>query len=171
MPRYAAETTVPVERTRAEIESTLIRYGANEFQTGWRENQAMIAFRLGALFIRFVLPIPKRDERRFTHKKSRYGYEQKCSEKQAEAAHAQEIRQRWRALLLTIKAKLEAVECGISTVEQEFLAFIVMPNQITIGEWMIDGLAMIAAGEMPKMLTGPKVADAQDAEFEVHATT
>jgi hypothetical protein len=34
-------------------------------------------------------------------------------------------RQRWRALVLVIKAKLEAVEAGISTLESEFLANIV----------------------------------------------
>ena len=36
--------------------------------------------------------------------------------------HDQACRQRWRALLLVIKAKLEAVTAGISTVETEFLA-------------------------------------------------
>lgn len=43
-------------------------------------------------------------------------------------------RQRWRALALCIKAKLEAVECGITTFESEFLAHIVLPS----GETMAD---------------------------------
>lgn len=166
MPRYASETTVPVEKSRAEIEAVLIRYGADEFQTGWKEGAAMIAFKLRSLFVRFILPIPKRDEKRFTHKADRYGYETKRTERQAEAVHQQEIRQRWRALLLTIKAKLEAVESGISTVEQEFLAFIVMPNQLTVGEWMMEHLPAIAAGQMPRMLTGPGPEKVEDAEFE-----
>lgn len=39
-----------------------------------------------------------------------------------------------RCLLLAIRAKLEAVETGISTIESEFMAFVVMPNGQTIGE-------------------------------------
>jgi hypothetical protein len=37
-------------------------------------------------------------------------------------------RQRWRALYLVIRAKLEAVEAGIAVYEQEFLAFISSPG-------------------------------------------
>jgi hypothetical protein len=157
MGRYASGTTVPVEKSRAEIEATLIRYGANEFHTGWQEGKAMIGFRLKDLYVRFILPIPAKVEKRFTHKKDRHGYLVKNTELQAEAAWNQEVRQRWRALLLTIKAKLEAVECGISTIEQEFLAFIVLPNQITLGDWIIQhALPAIRDGAMPLMLEAPR---------------
>ena len=44
----------------------------------------------------------------------------------------QACRQRWRALALVIKAKLEAVESGITTFEDEFLAHIVMPDGQTV---------------------------------------
>lgn len=156
MPRYASETTVPVERSRAEIEGILVRYGANKFTTGWQEGQAMVAFQIRDLFIRFVLPIPARTEDRFWKKKDRHGYIQKRTEGQAESAYQQEVRQRWRALALTIKAKLEAVECAISTIEKEFLAFIVMPNNWSVGDWIVEhGLEQIKAGEMPLLLPPP----------------
>lgn len=167
MGRYASDTSVPVEKSRAEIEQCLIRYGADEFHSGWQEGKAMIAFRIEGLFIRFILPIPDKKEKRFTHKKDRYGYETKRTDLQVENAHQQEVRQRWRALLLTVKAKLEAVECKISTLEQEFLAFIVLPNSMTLGEWVIENaLPQIRSGKMPLMLSGPKVDDVQNAEFE-----
>lgn len=35
MTRYAQKTTVPVERSRNEIEATLARYGAQQFMYGW----------------------------------------------------------------------------------------------------------------------------------------
>jgi hypothetical protein len=156
--KFASQTSVPVERSRAEIEKTLLRYGASEFQSGWRQESAMIGFQLGKLFIRFVLPLPSRSEKRFTHKTDRYNHVKKRSEDAAAREYDQEVRQRWRALLLTIKAKLEAVECGISSIESEFLAFIVMPNQVTVGDWFIDqALPCIAAGEMPRLaLAAPK---------------
>ena len=45
-----------------------------------------------------------------------------------QAAWEQVCRQRWRALLLIIRAKLEAVASGITTLENEFLANIVLPD-------------------------------------------
>jgi len=169
MSHFAKETTVSTEKSRAEIEMTLRRYGASEFHSGWKAEAAMIAFRLGDLFIRFTLPLPKNSERRFTHKKDRYGRDVKRGEQQAIQEWEQEIRQRWRALGLVIKAKLEAVECGISSVEQEFLAFIVMPNELTVGEWMLDvALSAIRAGEMPQLaLAPPAKSDATIIDAEI----
>ncbi len=167
MPRYASETTVPVEKSRAEIEECLRRYGASEFHSGWKEDAAMIAFRIGDLFIRFVLPLPSQSEKKFTHKKDRWGQMSKRTDLQTFKAWDQEIRSRWRALNLVVKAKLEAVECGISTVEQEFLAYIVMPNQVTVGEWIIgSALPLIRGGQMPPLMLMPPNSDSvQDAEF------
>ena len=45
-------------------------------------------------------------------------------------------RQRCRALLLIIRAKLEAVESGITTLEIEFLANILLPDGGTVGQWL-----------------------------------
>lgn len=173
MPRYAKETTVPIERSRAEIEETLRRYGASEFHSGWKAAAAMIAFRLstkasGALFIRFILPLPGRDERRFTHKQDRWGQTSKRSDIQAAKEWDQEIRQRWRALLLVIKAKLEAVECGISSVEAEFLAHIVVGNDQTLGDWIMDQgrLQLFVSGTAPQLGYNPAAGgNVEDAEF------
>ena len=51
-----------------------------------------------------------------------------------QSAWEQACRQRWRALLLIIRAKLEAAEAGISTLETEFLANIVLPDGRTAGQ-------------------------------------
>ncbi len=154
MPRYATDTVVPIERSRAEIEMLLVRYGASQFHSGWMDGRALIAFKLKELFIRFILPIPDRAERRFWWKAIR-GHTKKLTESQAERNWEQECRSRWRALVLVVKAKLEAVECGISTLENEFMAFIVLANNETLGQWVINtALPAIREGQMPKMLTG-----------------
>ena len=44
-------------------------------------------------------------------------------EKTAHGRWEQACRQRWRALALVIKAKLEAIDAEISTFEEEFLPF------------------------------------------------
>ena len=55
--------------------------------------------------------------------------------------------------MLVIKAKLEAVTAGISTIETEFLANIVLPDNTTAGEWMLPQIdRAYRTGEMPPLL-------------------
>lgn len=165
MGRYASETTVPVERSRAEIEECLRKYGATSFTSGWDETSALIAFRLKSLAIRFVLPIPKVTDEQFKRRKVR-GNLRLATEAQRTKAHDQELRQRWRALLLVVKAKLEAVECGISTLEKEFMAFIVMPNDESLGDWFVrTHLESIRGGHMPLALSAKPEEPIPDAEL------
>jgi hypothetical protein len=115
--RYAEGTEVPVSRSRDEVERTLNRYGASEFAYSTREGLVQLAFRIRDTEIAMKIPMPKRNERRFTH--SSRGPR---TESAQEAEFEQACRQRWRAVALLVKAKLEAVAAGISTVEEEFLA-------------------------------------------------
>lgn len=136
MARYAERTTVSVERSRNEIEQTLARYGAQQFMYGWTTNGAVVAFVVEVSSgqrrqVRFELPLPSRDERRFQmHSRGQR------TATQAEALWEQACRQRWRALSLVIKAKLEAIESGIATFEDEFLAYTMLPSGETVGSWL-----------------------------------
>jgi hypothetical protein len=124
MARYAAQTEVSSDRSRSEIERTLRRYGATAFAYGWEGNRAQIGFKLADRQIKFTLPLPDPSSEEFVLTPT--GRER--SAKAAEDAYEQAVRQRWRALALVIKAKLEAVEAGISTVEREFLDAIMLPG-------------------------------------------
>lgn len=148
MTRYAENTSVAVSASKAEIERILERYGAQQFMSGWSAEQAMIAFTMQDRQVRFVLQMPAKDERRFTHH-SRGMREPAAALKEWEQA----CRQRWRALALVIKAKLEAVESGISVFEDEFLANIVMPTGQTVGEHVRPRIAeAYTTGDMPPLL-------------------
>lgn len=148
MPRYAENTSVSVDRTRLEIEKILRRYGAEAFQYGWKPGLSIIEFASHGRHIRFTLPMPDPEDSEFTHTPSgrdrgadaaRKGWEQAC-------------RQRWRALALAIKAKLEAVEAGIGQFEQEFLAYVVDPaTGRTVGDLIRPQLA--ASYESPGATT------------------
>jgi hypothetical protein len=97
------------------------------------------------------LPIPDIKEFKITSQ----GYER--SERAAEDAWSQEVRRRWRALALAIKAKLEVVESGIAQFEEEFLSYLVLPGGETFGQKTIPHLTEIyETGKMPKLLPGPK---------------
>lgn len=155
MQRYAAHTSVSVEKSRAEIEQLVTRAGASEFQSGWMSNQAAIMFTLKNRQVRFVMDLPDRASREFMYTPERRKLR---SQAEREKAYEQACRSRWRALLLAIKAKLEAIQVGISTFDQEFLAFIVDPRtDRTVAELIAPQLALVYAGptDVPLSLPGP----------------
>jgi hypothetical protein len=155
--QFAKDTTVPVEKTKAEIEGILTRYGASEFMSGWKFEYEVIGFKMRAKMMRFILPLPDRNDKAFTHTAHKQEYQrQRRTADAAAKAWEQACRQRWRALLLAIRAKLEAVECGITTFEEEFMAHIVMPDGMTLGEKVLPQLPEYLSGRpMPLLLPGP----------------
>lgn len=128
MSRYAENTKVGSDRSRAEIERTLVRYGATAFTYGWDKNAAAIQFVAQERQIRLVLPLPDRDSREFTRTPT--GLQRSTSA--ADNEYEKAIRQRWRALALMVKAKLEAVAAGIVTFEEEFFPHVVLPSGRTV---------------------------------------
>lgn len=144
---YAQGTEVGEDRSRAEIEKILKRYGANAFAYGWKDGAAMLGFEAHGRMIRFELPMPRREDF-LTDRRGR-----KRPDWTVDSAVAQESRRRWRALALVVKAKLEAVESKIADFEAEFLAYIVLPNQQTVGEFMVPQIAAAyESRKMPPML-------------------
>ena len=146
--RFASTTTVPPDRSKAEIENTLRRYGADQFLYGWQETHALIAFRIRGYQVRMTLPLP--DPAEFEHTPAKG---QKRSDQAAARAYDQAERQAWRALTLVIKAKLEAAEAGITTIEEQFLSDMVLPDNTTISQNILPGLKdTIDSGKLPPML-------------------
>ncbi|MEM6907201.1 MAG: hypothetical protein AAF494_00860 [Pseudomonadota bacterium] len=148
MTQFAKDTNVSVSSSKQEIERIIERYGAQQFMSGWNTDQAMIAFTMQGRQIRFVLPMPAKDERRFTHHSRGMRTPESAIQKWEQAC-----RQRWRALALVIKAKLEAVESGISVFEDEFMANIVLPNGKTVSDEVRPRIAIAyETREMPRLL-------------------
>lgn len=147
---YAEKTSVSVSRTKADIEDLVQRYGADQFVSGYKNDIAVIGFSIEGRQIRFLLPLPDKKDREYWYTPGR-GLRR--TEESAHAAWEQACRSRWRALYLIVKAKLEAVEAGISTVEREFFYDIVLPDGRTAGEWMAPQIeAAYQTGQMPAML-------------------
>jgi hypothetical protein len=93
--------------------------------------------------------MPDKNDRRFTHTQTGKVRKETASFKEWEQA----CRQKWRALALVIKAKLEAVEAGIAIFEDEFMANIVLPNGSTVSQFMLPQITeAYESGQMPKLL-------------------
>lgn len=139
---YAANTSVPIEKSQAEVKKILQRYGANAFMFAESQQAAMIAFELKGRRIKFNVPMPQPVPQPKATQVARNKYEQLC-------------RSRWRALCLAIKAKLECVESGITTLEQEFLAHIVLPDGRSFGDIYIPQIQeAYDTKTMPPLLNG-----------------
>jgi hypothetical protein len=151
MARYAEGTSVSEERSRAELERTLKRFGADQFGFAWDQaGGQMIAFRMAGRSIRMDLPMPDPDDPTFT----RTPTGQPRSTSAAQEAYAKEVRRRWRSLNLVVKAKLTAVADGISTLEREFLADMLTQDGRTVEQVMrpyltAGGPLQLEAGQQP----------------------
>lgn len=116
MTPYAAKTKVPISQSRAEIERLLVRAGAEAFAFGWEGGKSVLQFRIAGRFVRFTVPAP--------------------DARLSQSAYEQAERQRWRAMLLVVKGKLESVESGIETFEEAFLAHVVVPDGSVVKDWL-----------------------------------
>lgn len=147
MRRYAKETTVSPEKSRGEIERTLAAFGATGFAYGYQGPRALIAFEFAGRRMQFMLTLPTKDDTMRDARGHMLANQAKALER--------EQRRKWRSLALSIKSKLVAVQDGISTVEYEFMAHIVMPNGQTVGDWMVPQIERAYQhNAMPPLLLG-----------------
>lgn len=132
---YAANTSVPVARTQVEIEQLLLSAGATQFYRGSDGLAAVVGFEMRNRRIQFALVLPK---------------DARDPEKMA--------RVKWRALLLTIKAKLVSVDAGIEGFEEAFLGQVLIPQNGRAERFATVAIAAIAeaytGGSMPRLLAG-----------------
>lgn len=136
---YADKTSVPVGRSQDEIKKILAKYKATGFAYGEQGQRSVVMFEMMDRRIKFILPMPPKPSTHATQASIKT-YEQLC-------------RTRWRCLTLAIKAKLECVESGITSLEQEFMAHIVLPNGRTVGEVMTPQIeSSYQNGKMPPLL-------------------
>lgn len=126
---------MPAERSRGEIETLLRRNGAEGFAYSWTAKEDMIGFQWQGHKIKFTVPAVTESQARSLEKR------------------AQLNRQRWRALLLVMKAKLEAVHAGIAIFEEEFLAYVVTSDGSTVGEVLVPRMK---AGQQLALPPAPK---------------
>jgi len=138
MAKYAKNTSVPISRSKAQIEETLLRYGIEEFGMGVSPRGDGILFKKEGRIYKINVPNPNRED---------YATDIK---------YEQARRQRWRILLLSIKAKLEEIEAGLISFDDQFLSYLALPNGSTVSDFMRlpENANRLAQTKMPKLLIG-----------------
>jgi hypothetical protein len=129
--KYAVDTKVPVINSRSEIEKELTKYGATSFGFALLPDKSSIFFEFSGRRIRFDLPT------RSTEK---------------------EQRSSWRALFLSIKARLVSVDVGIETFEEAFLAHVVLADGQSLYGAVKEGIEQqyVTGRVGPLLLEGPR---------------
>lgn len=146
---YAEGTSVALEKSISEIISLVKKHGATQIGQAEDDGFYAIQFRLAERMIRFKLPFKSIEQM------PKYnGRNHLLTASQRKERHDQHKRQRGRALLLVIKAKLESVEIGIETVEQAFLANVVMADGRTVHERIAEPLAVEYQTGLPSTVAG-----------------
>lgn len=133
--KYAADTRVPVERSREELYRILARYGATETLVHQRETSLRIGFEFHGLRVAFPFELPHRDDF-----ESNAGYER-------------ELRRRWRVLILVLKGKFESVEEGAESRTAAFLPYLMLPSGAIVGDEVLPRVReAYRSGQMPESL-------------------
>lgn len=133
--RFAEDTKVPVGQTQGEVKDLLRKAGADRLAIYEDNKGSAVAFEIRGRMYR--LDVPRKESK----------------------TPEQEERRMWRLTLLLVKAKLEAVREGATTIEREFLADTLMPDGSKLADWAGEQLAVAyQSGKMPAalLLEGPR---------------
>lgn len=109
--RYAEDTKVPVSRSHEAIKADLRKAGADEIGVMEGSRESAVVFKVRN--VRYVIVVKTPEGKKNPD---------------------QELRRQWRSIALLVKAKTVAIAEGISTVEQEFLSSVVMPDGSTLAD-------------------------------------
>ena len=136
MAKYAEQTTVPISSSKAQIEDTFLRYGIDEFGFGTSPRGDGIIFKKDKKVYKLNVPNPNPKDYK------------------TEIKYQQAKRQRWRILLLSLKAKLEEIEAGLISFEDQFLAYMTLPDGSSIADFikLPENQEKLEKSKMPKLL-------------------
>ncbi len=150
---FAQSTTVTIEKSRADVERLLEKFGTTAFAYFRSELKEQVAFAYRKMAVRLDIPVPSPSDD--TIRLTPAGHDRAPAE--IEKRWRAEHRRRWRCLFLVVKAKLVGIADGIETFEEAFLAHMVIGGH-TLGERIVPQLERARETgvlELPAMLSTP----------------
>jgi hypothetical protein len=156
MPRkFAQDTTVPISRSRGEIDNLLRDWGATGVQ--WTDE-----WEAGVVTLRFQWPhqdsvfraririvLPGRDDFHEEAIDKRTGI---LSENKMEKLLAARGKREHRLLLIMLKSLLNAVDAGVVSDIDAFLPYLEGSDGRTVGEVAAENLPKLASGSASRLL-------------------
>lgn len=159
MRRYAQDTSVPVARSRGEIDSLLQQWGCKGVQWTSEWDAGAITLRFmwehegNKYMARFNVKLPTDDDlmkdavdgRDPSGKTISAGKLEKLRQSRGQSEH--------RLLLLWLKAAFNAVDAGLLVAEELFLPFLEGKDGRTVAEVAIPRMADLLSGNAGRLLT------------------
>ena len=146
-------TTVPVERSQAEIRRLLVKHGAGRFEFGEAEHDgtrwAAIGFAAHGRAVRIRVPHKPIDRTALSRKLQRA--RSKTAADLTAEMDEQEAKRIWRVLAWNLKARMEAVEEGVESFEEAFLAHLLDEST---GETIYESLVRSGRVELAEPFEG-----------------
>lgn len=133
---YGEKTEVSLDRSIGEIVALLRKAGADRIAQIEEPHRFTVQCFLRERMVRFQVRFPSDDE------VGQMRGNRPASLAEIAASRAQRIKQRGRALMLVVKAKLESVESEVETFEEAFLANVVMSDGATLYERVREPIAL-----------------------------
>lgn len=133
MAAYAQGTKVDPSRSRLEIERLLDRHGVQKRAVLFEPGLARVQFFHEGWGVEMRIQLPRLDD---APKRNRLGY---LTDVQRRQWVEQRTRERWRQLLLVLRAKFTALDEGVETFEECFLAHLVLAGR-SVGEALLPAL-------------------------------
>ena len=131
MAKYAKYTDVPVRNSKVHIEKLLVDWGIEEFFFGTSPRGEGIGFKFRDKVYKISVPVPN-------------------------DGSEQTKRQMWRILFMSLKMKLEEIDAGLISFDDQFLAQMALPDGSTVSDFMKlpKNLELLQQAKMPLLLTG-----------------
>lgn len=156
MRRYAEDTSVPVARSRAEIERLLRDWRCDGIRWSdiYSKGQSVLEFvwqraESEVYMARFEIALPSDDELRERAVDGRSG---RFSEAKYGALQAARGKAEHRVLALWLKAALNAIDAGLVAAEAIFLPWLVGRDGKTVAETALPRLQKLLAGGADRLL-------------------
>lgn len=151
---YAVGTSVSLVNSLAELEKVARKAGFRNFMQGVADDRIVIAFSSPeGRQVRFIVPLDEMGDdllAKMAALSRSYGTKLPRTHDDAFQQHRRQI---GRALLLTVKAKIESMEAGIETFEDAFMSQLALPDGSTVGTWVRRDIAQIeTSGKQPPRL-------------------
>ena len=147
--RYAATTSVSVDRSQQQIRSMLRDHEASHiaFMEQRDPARAVIAFSIDDLPVNIEVPMPDSSDPEFRYTNHNPPRERTAA--QVREAIEQVERSQWRAAALLLQAKFAAVDAGIRTIQQELFPDLMMADGKTVFQY---SMPLLAESGMAKLL-------------------
>ena len=157
-------TSVPVERSQGEIRKLLVKHGVARLAFGEETDEigqrwAAVSFAYGQHGVRMRVPLKLVHEYEVARKYTRA--RTKTRDEVRNKLYEQEERRIWRVMAWNLKARLVAVEEGVESFEEAFLAHLLDPST---GRTIYEQLAETGRIELAEPLLALSAGEAEVVE-------